>query len=81
MHQLLSPEGRLLSQGMESGICDGRSGTGQISLQVLQSSPLRITLPNARRIHDIHWVNNITTSVKVKPSLHTTLRRIEKVEV
>jgi len=45
MHQLLTPEGRLRSQGMESGICDGRSGDGQISLQVLRFSPLKIILP------------------------------------
>jgi hypothetical protein len=45
MHQLLIPEGRLRSQGMESGICDGQSGNGQISLQVLRFSPLRIILP------------------------------------
>ena len=35
-HRLLILEGRFRSHGMESGICDGRSGTGQISLQVLR---------------------------------------------
>jgi len=44
MHRLLILEGRLRSQGMESVICDVRSGTGQISLQVLRFSPLRIIL-------------------------------------
>lgn len=45
MHRLLILEGRLRSQGMESGTCDGRSGTGQISLQVLRFPPPRIILP------------------------------------
>jgi len=45
MHRLLILEGRLRSHGMESDTCDGRSGTGQISLQVLRFSPLRIILP------------------------------------
>jgi hypothetical protein len=45
IHRLLILEGRLRSQGTESGICDARSNTGQIPLHVLRFTPLRMILP------------------------------------
>jgi hypothetical protein len=44
-HRLLIPEAQLRSQSTEGGICDGRSGNGQVSLRVLRFSPVTIILP------------------------------------